>query len=321
LPYFLLKKQYLLDKTLLFLGMCFMCGMISVYIFGLPSLIGEITCGMILGPPLLNVIPFPEAMVLVGNIGLIGLMLEAGLGLDIANLKEVGTRAFVIGTIGTILPLIMGGVMGHFIWDLPISSSIAFGAIFSPTSFGVASIPLSSHDYLNTPLGGMIVAASVVDDVWGLSILSLIQVLVSDDARVIDYFIPFLSSFGFLIVLGYSAITWIPSLIEKKILSRVKHDANRNILACILMFLLMILYMPLLNYTKASYLTGIFLAGLSFSQIHPVPATFTENGRPMLNWFLRVFFAATIGFQVPVRLFTSADVLTNGLSLCKFKIE
>ena len=158
------------------MGVCWGCGMISVYVFGLPALVGEIICGMLLGPPLLNIVPFPEAMVLVGHIGLIGFMLEAGMGIDIANLKEVGARAFVTGTIGTFLPLITGGIMGYYIWDLSIASSIAFGAIFAPTSFGVASIALSAQDYLNTPIGGMIVASSVVDDVWGLSLLSILQV-------------------------------------------------------------------------------------------------------------------------------------------------
>lgn len=45
---------------------------------GMPGLVGEIITGFLLGPPLADFCPFPEAIVMIGNVGLIGLMLESG---------------------------------------------------------------------------------------------------------------------------------------------------------------------------------------------------------------------------------------------------
>lgn len=59
---------------------------------GMPALVGEIFTGFLLGPPLADFVPFPEALVLVGQIGLIMLMLEAGVELDVAQLRETGVR-------------------------------------------------------------------------------------------------------------------------------------------------------------------------------------------------------------------------------------
>eukprot|EP00984_Skeletonema_dohrnii_P031808 scaffold24806_cov72-Skeletonema_dohrnii-CCMP3373.AAC.3 len=45
---------------------------------GMPALVGEIIAGFLLGPPLADFVPYPKALVLVGEIGLILLLLEAG---------------------------------------------------------------------------------------------------------------------------------------------------------------------------------------------------------------------------------------------------
>ena len=105
----------------------------------MPALVGEIITGFLLGPPLADFVPYPEAMVLVGEIGLILLLLEAGVELDIAQLKATGTRAVGIGLTGTILPLVVG--MGLAMANgASIKSAMAVGASFSPTRSVSSSI-------------------------------------------------------------------------------------------------------------------------------------------------------------------------------------
>ena len=73
----------------------------------------------------------PEALVLVGEIGLIMLLLEAGVELDVAQLKETGLRAIAIGATGTILPLAVG--MGLAMASGPnvtVSSSLVMHLMF-----------------------------------------------------------------------------------------------------------------------------------------------------------------------------------------------
>jgi len=284
----------------------------------MPSLVGEIVTGFLLGPPLADFVPFPEAMVLVGSFGLIGLILESGIDLDVAQLKETGKRAIVMALTGTVLPLVIGMGLGRAAGE-EFKSSIAIGAAFSPSSLGVAANVLSTGDILNTPTGQMIVASSVVDDVLGLILLSILHVFVQEDPKPLDFCLPFLSSFGYLIVLGYSGITWMPYVIEHKIMARFSEN-YREIVAFCIMLLLLLIYLPLLHYSRASYLTGTFLAGLTFSQINTVHATFSTNGRTILNWLLRIFFAATIGFQVPITRFRDGYVLKWGAKFCKLRL-
>lgn len=280
---------------------------------GMPALVGEIVTGFLLGPPLADFVPFPEAMVLVGEIGLIMLLLEAGVELDIAQLKETGTRAVAIGVTGTVLPLLVGIGLASTT-GAPIKSAMAVGASFSPTSLGVAASALKDGKMIDTPVGQLIVAACVIDDILALILLSMFQVLVMDSPPIIQYFIPIISSLGFLVVLGGSAVTWMPKFIETKILHRFS-EGNMELVMFTLMVFLMMAYLPLLNYTKASYLTGAFLAGCTFSQVEHAHHQFMEKTHQLMTWLLRVFFAASIGFQVPVSQFSDPYVIGWGFIL------
>ena len=109
---------------------------------GMPALVGEIFAGFLLGPPLADFVPYPEALVLVGEIGLIMLLLEAGVELDVAQLRETGARALAIGLTGTLLPLLVGIGLAMASGMTSIKSALAVGASFSPTSLGVAASAL-----------------------------------------------------------------------------------------------------------------------------------------------------------------------------------
>ena len=314
IPYSPILFTWSSDKVVIFIAISFLLGNVCIY-FGLPSLVGEICSGCVLGPPLLDLIPYAPALVLAGNIGLMALILESGISLDVDQLKEVGSRALLLAIIGSVIPLATGFGIGRWI-GMSTKSAIALGAAFAPSSLGVASNALSSGDVLNTPIGQTIVASSVFDDVFGLILLSILEVFAMPDPPVFQYILPFLASFGYLIVLGMLGITVFPRVIEKRILPLVS-EQKRDQLAMVLMLVLTICYMLALNYSGASYLTGVFLAGLTFSQLHMVHASFVKHGRPMLNWLLRIFFAATIGFQVPITSFSNPYILTWGLALRK----
>lgn len=285
-------------------------------VIGLPSLAGEIVAGMILGPPVLDFCPYPEAMVLIGNFGLLGLILSSGIDLDIAQLRETGTRAVMIAVSGTTLALSTGIGVSYLVDINRIQEAFSIGAIFAPSSWGVASQVLSKGGILNTPTGQTIMASSVVDDILGLILLSILEVFVMTNPTVFDYIKPFLASFGYLILLGGLGITVVPRLIENHILPKIP-EHKQDFVAIALMFCLMTAYLPLMYYSGASFLTGAFLAGVSFSQLNHVHATFASSSREVMVWLMRIFFAATIGFQVPATYFKDPPVLSMGAVFCE----
>ena len=93
-----------------------------------------------------------------GEIGLILLLLEAGVEIDVGQLKQTGTRAISIACTGSILPLLVGFGIATAAGE-SWKGALAVGAAFSPTSLGVASSALGAGGMLNTPVGGLIVAS------------------------------------------------------------------------------------------------------------------------------------------------------------------
>ena len=150
-------------KVLVFLGVVFSCGEIAAWL-GIPSLVGQMIAGFLLGPPLLEYVPFPEAFVLLGDLGLIMLLIEAGIELDVGLVKEAGIRPILIAVAGSLLAFGTGLGISYGQGQTDIRSAIAAAACFAPTSLGVAANSLSMGKALNTPVGQLIVASAVIDD-------------------------------------------------------------------------------------------------------------------------------------------------------------
>lgn len=58
-----------LYNTVIFLTCIYLSGQIASRFLRMPSLVGEIVCGILLGPPLADFVPNPEAWVLLGELG------------------------------------------------------------------------------------------------------------------------------------------------------------------------------------------------------------------------------------------------------------
>ena len=173
---------------------------------------------------------------------------------------------------------------------------------------------LQQGKLVNTPVGQLIISAAVIDDMIALIILSQLKAL-SGPVQVTELVVPIVSAFLFLGLGGYLAIAWAPTLFEMLILKRVKKE-NRGQAELGIMLTLLIVLMPATYYAKASFLMGAFLAGLSFCKSHDLHVIFGAQFKRILQWLMRIFFAASIGFQVPITSFGSGKVIWQALVLC-----
>ena len=246
---------------------------------------------------------------------LVLLVVEAGIDVDVSSLKLIGTRGLLIAVIGSILPIALGILVAIGINGTgDVKEAISAGATFGPTSVGVALSILRSGGILNTPVGQLIISAAVIDDMIALIVLSQLESLTGtiDAASVL---IPVVSATLFLVIGGYIALFYIPPLVHKYVHPRVSPEhIGKAELA--LMFGFVLLMMPATFYAKASYLMGSFLAGLAFCTSHDLHAEFVRQLKRVMQWLLRIFFAASIGFQVPIKDFFAWDVIWKGIAFC-----
>lgn len=240
------------------------------------------------------------------------LVLEAGIDIDVSTLKLIGTRGFLIAIVGSVLPIGMGMAIAVAILGTGnIKAIIAAGATFGPTSLGIALNILRSGGVLNTPVGQLIISAAVIDDMIALIVLSQLESL-AGTITVAGIVVPIVSALAFLFIGGFVALFWVPGIVERVVLRRADEQYHGK-LELTVMFGLLLALMPATYYSKASYLMGAFVAGLSFCTSHELHHTFVCQFKRVMQWLMRIFFAASIGFQVPLRSFANGTVIWQGL--------
>ncbi|KAH8094296.1 sodium/hydrogen exchanger family-like protein [Aureococcus anophagefferens] len=126
---------------------------------GIPSLVGEIWVGIVLGPALLDFVPNPAVLKSVGEIGLALLVIEAGLHVDLEMLEIIGARGLAVGGLGSALPLCLGAGAAT-LWGAPPVKAFVVGACMATMSTGIALNVLKAGTVLNQPIGQLIIAAA-----------------------------------------------------------------------------------------------------------------------------------------------------------------
>lgn len=153
---------------------------------GFPAVLGELLLGVALGNlALLGFSGFESiardpAVAFIAELGVIVLLLQIGLETRLADLVKVGPRAFAVGSVGIVVPFVLGAyVVGP--WLLPGLSANAYlflGATLSATSVGITGRVFRDLGKLDTPAARIVLGAAVIDDVLGLVILAVVSGLV-----------------------------------------------------------------------------------------------------------------------------------------------
>ncbi len=152
----------------------------------LPSVLGELSAGIILGPYALGslvvfgstLLEFNDVVSAFGEIGGILILFVAGLEMSFADFRHVGLTSFAVGTVGVILPF----SSGYWITSLlgfDIVTSLVVGAALVATSIAVTSLVLTEIRQSNTVEAKVMISAAVVDDILGLAVLGLVVSYIS----------------------------------------------------------------------------------------------------------------------------------------------
>ena len=181
----------------------------------LPTILGELVAGVIIGASGLHLIVPPEtqaqlsdglvtlvsslmavppdavpqiynesfpALESVAELGLYALLFMAGLESELDELIAVGAQAFSVAVVGVVLPFALGtwGLMALFHVDAV--PAIFAGASMTATSIGITASVFGELGYLKTREGQIVIGAAVLDDILGIVILAVVVALGSGGA-------------------------------------------------------------------------------------------------------------------------------------------
>lgn len=160
---------------LLSLALIFLCGMLLGEIFKklkLPSLLGMLITGIVLGPSLLNLIDGSVLSISADlrKIALIIILTRAGLNLDLTELKKVGRPAILLGFVPACFEIVGVTIFAPMFLDLSYQEAALLGTVVAAVSPAVVvpkMLKLMDEGYgKSKSIPQMLMAGASVDDVF-----------------------------------------------------------------------------------------------------------------------------------------------------------
>ena len=242
--------------------------------FKLPSLIGMLLTGIILGPFVLNLID--ESILTISSelrkIALIIILTRAGLGLDFTGLKKIGRPALLMCFLPATFELIGIIIVAPKLMGLSFPEACVLGAVLAAVSPAVVvprMVKLMDEGYgVKQGIPQLILAGASVDDVYVIVLFStFVSILQGENASVVSFVnIPISIILGILIGL---AIGYLLALFFKKVHIR---DTSKVLIILSISLLLTVAEDNLSTAITFSALISIMFIGVGMKKWHEVLA-------------------------------------------------
>ena len=290
--------------------------------FGIPSVLGELFAGILLGSSVLGIVQPNEILKIMAEIGIILLLFEVGLETDFQRLKNAGAKSFVVAILGVVLPFGAGFALAYYAFDLNFDVSLFIGGTLTATSIGITLRVLKDIHQEQSNVAQIVIGAAVIDDIIGIILLVFIY----------DYSISHEISFDHTAsVAGMILMFLILAPILAKLLSHLihKYHATHMVPGYIptIIISLILIFSYLSHLIGAPAILGSFAAGVALSRRFFLPfgamisknedllVAVKTNMTPIIQIFTPIFFVMVgLSMDLTVIDFTSGEFWVMGLS-------
>lgn len=277
---------------------------------GIPAVVGEIAAGLLIGPSVIDLVGrSDEVLRTLGELGVILLLLDVGLEMDLRELSKVGKASLSVATIGVMAPLLLGlGAMEFVVGD-EFNTSLFVAAALTATSVGITARVFGDLRALATTEARIVLGAAVADDVMGLVVLTVVVRLVTQGSVSIWSVLGIVAvAVGFLVVGVGVGLRVAPPLFD--LVDKISRSTG-TLVAIALAFTLG--FAELANVAKLAPIVGAFVAGLALSRTRQRERIRREL-TPVGHLFIPVFFLQ-IGIDADVSAFGRLSVLRDAAIL------
>ncbi|HAQ62728.1 TPA: hypothetical protein DCR49_12185 [Candidatus Delongbacteria bacterium] len=308
---------------------------------GMPSLAGEILTGILLGPtvfgrffPAAHSRLFPNELIqqnmleTVSWIGLLYLLLATGFEVNLSSAVKQGSKAFVIASVGILVPFILTFATFYWLPDLnrymgSSSDQMTFTIFISiAASIGALAViarVLHDMEILKSDFGFLTLSVFIVNDLIGWLLFAVFIGFVSQKGS--PDLLPVFQTLGLALAFGIISLTIGSRFVgfATKKLYRLELPQPATTLTFI--SLLAILSGALTQWIGVHAIIGFFIAGIMAGNTHEISERTREIISQMVHSvFVPIFFASIalkVDFIKNIDLFMTAS-FTSVAVLGKF---
>lgn len=282
---------------------------------GLPSVIGEVVAGLIVGPSVLGIISPDATLHLIAELGILLLLFEVGMETDVGQLVKEGVRSTLVAVTGVVVPGALGYWVSRYGFGMAEIPSMFAGGTIVATSIGITVRMLRDIDRHNTRMARIVLGAAVLDDVIGVVVLAVLyDFAVKGTVSVAATFRMLGLISLFLTLAPVLAKLLVPAMARLASSSKTKGMIPTLILALILALAV------IAHKVGAPEILGAFVAGIALARkfflpvgdnsehySHQFAAQIQQCMTPIIDLFVPVFFV-----MVGVSINLSAIAMGSG---------
>ncbi len=278
-----------------------------------PPLVGFLLVGVVIGPHAMALIPEPEEVSALSEIGVVLLLFAIGLELSLSDVLRRGRAVLMTGGVqmaGMLgLAVLLGAIVGA-----PLGRTLFYGALAAMSSTAVVTKSYADRGELDTPHGREVVSILVFQDLCIVPLMLLLPLLAREAGTTgISVWTRMLASLAVMIALvigGRLAVRWV--------LDRVVALRDRELFTlCVGFFgIATALVTAAAGFSLA---IGAFLAGLIISESEYGQQALSDV-LPFRALFSGVFFTS-IGMLLDLPLVLGQPLVLAGATLALIVVK
>jgi len=277
---------------------------------GLPTVLGFILVGMLLGPYGISVIEDIALVNILADIGLVLLVFVIGLEFSINKLRKVGGIAMIGALVEIGFAFLLSFILSIFLGFSTIEA-LYIGGIVSITSTAIVLKLLKDAGIVHTREAEFILLVSIVEDIFALILIATLPSIVRSGTADVWQIAGIVGqNVAFLIIALLIGLKAVPKAIEY--VARTDIDEAPFLLAISLGFGLALLA----NYLGLSMTIGAFLMGMMIAS-SPRADVIISRVQPLRDFFGTIFF---ISIGMLISLSSMLDNLIVALPLISIAI-
>lgn len=261
------------------------------------ALVAFLLAGVLSGPYILNLFELTDTWVFLGDIGILFLWFNIGLGINMTRLWRLRRTIFGFGAAQVLMVVIMFLPLLFYFTSWPLLGCIMVSMLLAMSSTSADLQLLTDRNQLNTDVGSQTFSILLFQDLLAIPLLAMLPVLTGHSfslgAVAIDVAVISVALVLSVIVLGRFVMTPLLRLVSKL------KSKEAFLLAVVLNIVLWAVLLDLMGLPAG---LGAFLAGMLMSETiysHQITAGIS----PYSTLFLALFFISIgMGLNVPVLL-------------------
>ncbi len=275
----------------------------------IPSVLGEVVAGIIIGPSVLGFVAPEATFHLVAEIGILLLLFEVGLETDVGQLVKEGVRSTLVAVTGVLAPAALGYWVAHHWFAMAMIPSLFVGGTIVATSIGITVRVLKDLNRHNTRMARIVLGAAVLDDVIGVVVLAVLYDFAMKGTVSIPATLRILAFISaFLLLAPVLAKLFVPLIAKLAFGGRTKGMIPTLVIS-------LILGLAVISHdVGAPEILGSFAAGIALARrfFLPLGASIDHYSRqlaekieesmtPIIDLFVPVFFVM-VGVSINLRM-------------------